>query len=129
MLIPRIAQVTVCGTRCMVLWSATNRGHAHFVALLTHKTTDRFKTSRSIRSWAFSARNRFKLRNIIGRKPLRAFVFGTILGNPVTQGARVGTQVAGYLGDRLAGLTDDADSTLPKLRVELPSRLWHDYSS
>src|SRR6476659_571644 len=33
-------------------------GHAHFVASRTHRTTDRFKTSRSIRSCAFSDRNR-----------------------------------------------------------------------
>src|SRR5271155_748786 len=34
-------------------------GQHHFVASLTQRTTDRFKTSRSIRSWAFSARRRF----------------------------------------------------------------------
>ena len=33
--------------------------HAHFVASFTHRTTDRLRTSRSIRSSAFSARNRF----------------------------------------------------------------------
>jgi hypothetical protein len=55
-------------------------------------------------------------------------MFSTVLGNPVSQGARVHTQVAGYLGDRLSGLTDDAYRTLPKLRIELPSRIWHDYS-
>jgi hypothetical protein len=34
-------------------------GHAHLVASLTHRTTDRFNASRSIRRWAFSVRNRF----------------------------------------------------------------------
>src|SRR5829696_9933770 len=33
-------------------------GHAHFVASFTHRTTDRLRTSRSIRSSAFSARSR-----------------------------------------------------------------------
>src|SRR6516164_5870888 len=34
-------------------------GHAHFVASFTHRTTDRLRTSRSIRSSATSARSRF----------------------------------------------------------------------
>src|SRR5665811_1806050 len=33
--------------------------HAHFVASFTHRTTDRLRTSRSIRSSAFSTRSRF----------------------------------------------------------------------
>jgi hypothetical protein len=103
-------------------------GHAHLVASLTHRTTDRFKTSRSIRSRAFSARNRFSSATP-RRKPLHAFVFSAVLSNPVTLGARVDAQVARYRGDRLTRLTDDADRTLPELRVELPSRIWHDYSS
>ena len=97
-------------------------GHAHFVASLTHRTTARFKTSRSIRSWAFSARNRLQLRDVPCRKPLRVFVLSAVLSNPVTQGARVDTQVARYLGDRLTRLTDDADRTLPELRIELEQR-------
>jgi hypothetical protein len=68
-------------------------GHAHLVASLTHRTTDRFKTSRSIRSRAFSARNRFSSATP-RRKPLHAFVFSAVLSNPVTLGARVDAQVA-----------------------------------
>jgi hypothetical protein len=104
-------------------------GHAHFVASLTHRTTDRFKTSRSIRSYAFSARNLFNKGDITGRKPLPTSVFSPVLGNPVAQGPRVHAQIAGNLGDRFTGLTDDADRTLPELRTELASRTWHDYSS
>src|SRR5665811_2408020 len=33
--------------------------HAHFVASFTHRTTERLRTSRSIRSSAFSLRSRF----------------------------------------------------------------------
>jgi hypothetical protein len=36
-------------------------------------------------------------------------VFSAVLSNPVTQSARVDTQVARYLGDRLTRLTDDAE--------------------
>ena len=48
-----------------------------------------------------------------------------------TQGQRRLTpdEVARYLGDRLTRLTDDADRTLPELRIELPPCLWHTYSS
>jgi EAL domain len=63
------------------------------------------------------------------RKPLCPFTLSPVLGDPVTQGARVHTQAPGDLGDRLTGLPDDAYRTLPELRIELPSRIWHDYSS
>jgi hypothetical protein len=56
-------------------------------------------------------------------------MFGAVLGNPVAQGARIDPEVSRDLGDRLAGIPDDADRTLPELRIELPPCLWHTYSS
>ena len=55
---------------------------------------------------------------------MRAVAFSAVLGNPVSQDPRVHTQLARSLGDRLPGLTDDANRCLPKLRVELPSRIY-----
>ena len=47
-------------------------------------------------------------------------MFGAVLGNPVAQGARIDPEVSRDLADRLAGIPDDADRTLPELRIELP---------
>ena len=57
-----------------------------------------------------------QLGRVAVRKTLRAFAFGAVLGNPIAQGARVDTQVPSHLGDRLAGVPDNADRPLPEAR-------------
>jgi hypothetical protein len=49
-----------------------------------------------------------------------------VLLDPVGQGARMSSQVSSYLGDRFVGLSDDPDSSLTELTVELPPLLGHD---
>ena len=102
--------------------------HAHFVASLTHRTTDRFKTSRSIRSCAFSARSRFNSAASPTESPSVPSRATRSWATQFPQRARMDAQVTGDLGDGLTGLPDDADRALLELRIVLPARFWHDYS-
>src|SRR5271156_1405854 len=75
---------------------------AHLSASFTYRTTEGFQTSRSIRKSATLGAQPVQLSHIIGRKPLRAFTFSTILSHPVAQHARVDPEISGHLGDRHA---------------------------
>jgi hypothetical protein len=48
---------------------------------------------------------------------LCTFTFGAVVGDPVTERARVDAQVPGHLGDRFAALPDDPYRPLPELRT------------
>jgi len=97
--------------------------HAQRVASFTHGTTDRLRTSRSIRSSGFSLQSRFNsarsstVRPSLSPRSTRSPV------HPVAQRPRVDPQVPGHRSDRLARLTHDPDRFLTELRIVFPSCL------
>ena len=98
------------------------------VASLTHRTTDRLRTSRSIASSAFSRRSRASsARSSSDSCPAAASprasrsCFTQFASVPV-----VDPQIPRDLRDRLTGLPHDAHRTRPELRIEPASRLSHE---
>jgi hypothetical protein len=101
--------------------------HAHFVASFTHRTTDRLRDITLHPQLGVLGTQLLELGLIVHRQALGLAAGGPVLVDPVAQRAGVDPQVPRDDRDRLLGLTDDPDSPLTELRVELPSDLWPDF--